>query len=64
MKENQSHPVIKHIKTHFASLTPKGRVLGKYIMQYPRKAVFMTTRELAEICDVSEATVVRFVSQL
>ena len=45
-------------------LTPKGRVLGKYIMDNPRKAVFMTTRELAETCRVSEATVVRFVSQL
>ena len=64
MKENQSHPVIKQIMMHLASLTPKGRILGKFIMQYPRKAVFMTTRELAETCDVSEATVVRFVSQL
>lgn len=50
--------------THLASLTPKGRVIGKYIMQHPRKAVFMTTRELSEVCDVSEATVVRFVNQL
>ena len=46
------------------SLTPKGRILGKYILDNPRKAVFMTTKELAETCDVSEATVVRFVSQL
>jgi len=46
------------------SLTPKGRILGKYIMDNPRKAVFMTTKELAETCNVSEATVVRFVSQL
>ncbi len=46
------------------SLTPKGRVLGKYILDNPRKAVFMTTKELAVTCDVSEATVVRFVSQL
>jgi DNA-binding MurR/RpiR family transcriptional regulator len=64
MKENQSHPVIKRIMTRLAALTPKGRIIGKYIIQYPRKAVFMTTRELAEICNVSEATVVRFVSRL
>jgi len=64
MKENKSHPVIRRIMTHLASLTPKGRVIGKYIIQYPRKAVFMTTRELSEACDVSEATVVRFVTQL
>ena len=64
MRENQSHPVIKRIMTHLVSLTPKGRIIGKYIMQHPRKAVFMTTRELSETCNVSEATVVRFVSQL
>ena len=64
MKENTSHPVIKRIMMHLASLTPKGRIIGKFIIQYPRKAVFMTTRELSEACDVSEATVVRFVSQL
>jgi len=64
MKENQSYPVISRISTQLSSLTPKGRVLGNYVMQHPRKAVFMTTRELAETCDVSEATVVRFVCQL
>jgi DNA-binding MurR/RpiR family transcriptional regulator len=64
MNQEQSHPVITRIMTRLASLTPKGRVIGKYIMQYPRKAVFMTTRELSEACDVSEATVVRFVNQL
>ena len=64
MKENQSYPVNSRISTQLSSLTPKGRVLGSYILQNPRKAVFMTTRELAETCDVSEATVVRFVSQL
>ena len=64
MKENQAHPVIKRIMMHLASLTPKGRIIGKYIIQYPRKAVFMTTRELSETCGVSEATVVRFVGRL
>lgn len=64
MKENQSYPVISRISTQLSSLTPKGRVLGNFVMQHPRKAVFMTTRELAETCDVSEATVVRFVGQL
>ena len=64
MKENQSYPVVTCIMKELDSLTPKGRIIGKYIMQHPRKAVFMTTRELAETCDVSEATVVRFVSQL
>jgi DNA-binding MurR/RpiR family transcriptional regulator len=44
------------------ALTPKGRIIGQYIIAQPRKAVFMTTKELAEACNVSEATVVRFVA--
>ncbi len=56
--------IMKQLVEQQHSLTPKGRVLGKYILDNPRKAVFMTTKELAETCDVSEATVVRFVSQL
>jgi DNA-binding MurR/RpiR family transcriptional regulator len=55
---------MKTIITQHSGLTPKARILGDYILQNPRKAVFMTTKELAETCQVSEATVVRFVSQL
>ncbi len=64
MKDQQSHPTIKGIVEQHQSLTPKARILSNYILKNPRKAVFMTTKELAETCVVSEATVVRFVSQL
>ncbi|MEJ2038117.1 MAG: MurR/RpiR family transcriptional regulator [Desulfosarcinaceae bacterium] len=64
MAEQHSHPVIQDILKRLDSLTPKGRLLGQFIIQNPRKAVFMTTKELSESCQVSEATVVRFVSQL
>ncbi|MFZ0132904.1 MAG: MurR/RpiR family transcriptional regulator [Desulfobacterales bacterium] len=64
MNDSQAHPVIKGIVTRINTLTPKGRILGSYIIQNPRKAVFMTTRELSDACGVSEATVVRFVGQL
>ncbi len=64
MNHNPSRQVISEITEHLDSLTPKGRILGNYILQNPRKAMFMTTKELAETCTVSEATVVRFVSQL
>ena len=66
MKQNmvkQNISIMKTLVEQQHSLTPKGRILGKYILDNPRKAVFMTTKELAETCDVSEATVVRFVSQ-
>jgi DNA-binding MurR/RpiR family transcriptional regulator len=64
MTEQRSHPTIKSIVEQHHSLTPKARILSNYILKNPRKAVFMTTKELAETCRVSEATVVRFVSQL
>ncbi len=64
MSDQQSHPTIQGIVEHQHALTPKARILGNYILQNPRKAVFMTTKELAQTCRVSEATVVRFVSQL
>ena len=64
MNDSKTHPVIKGIIKRLDTLTPKGKILGNYIIQNPRKAVFMTTKELSEACGVSEATVVRFVGQL
>jgi DNA-binding MurR/RpiR family transcriptional regulator len=64
MNDPASHPVINDISNRLESLTPKAQTLGTYIMQHPAEAVFMTTKELAEICQISEATVVRFVSTL
>ena len=58
------HPVITDITNKLDSLTPKAQTLGNYIMQNPSKVVFMTTKELAETCEVSEATVVRFVASI
>ncbi len=40
MKEKNSHPVIKRVMTHLSSLTPKGRVLGKYIIEHPTQSRF------------------------
>ena len=59
-----SHSVISDITNKLDSLTPKSQTLGNYIMQNPSKVVFMTTKELAETCEVSEATVVRFVASI
>ena len=64
MMDQKSNPTMKEIVEQHHSLTPKARILGNYIIKNPRKAVFMTTKELANTCHVSEATVVRFVSQL
>jgi DNA-binding MurR/RpiR family transcriptional regulator len=64
MNDAASHPVMNEISAKLDTLTPKAQTLGTYIMQNPSKVVFMTTKELAESCDTSEATVVRFVSTL
>jgi len=64
MEEQQVNLLMKKIFEHHSSLTPKGQILGDYILKNPRKVVFMTIRELAVACQVSEATVVRFVNQL
>lgn len=58
------HPLIQRIQAQQSQLTPKGRVLSEHILASPRKVVFMTIKELAEHCGVSEATVVRFMGQL
>ena len=62
MATDKLHPLIEKISAGIDGLTPKGRILGDFIISQPRKAVFMTTKELAETCEVSEATVVRFVA--
>ena len=64
MENLQTHPLMKQIIHSRSSLTPKGRVLADYVLENPRKVVFMTTKELAWACAISESTVVRFVNQL
>lgn len=64
MTATKSHPVIGGIMNRLDTFTPKGKLLAGYIIRNPRKAVFMTTKELSEASGVSEATVVRFVNRL
>lgn len=60
----RTHPLLDRIAKHDKELTPKSRIIGNFVREHPRKVVFMTVAELAKACDVSEATVVRFVGQL
>ena len=62
--ESTRNQVIQYIVDRMPTLTPKGRILGNFVVQHPQQVVFMTTKELGEACAASEATVVRFVSQL
>lgn len=62
MADPKIHPLMETIRNNLNVLTPKARLLGKFILSQPRKAMFMTIKELARTCEVSEATVVRFVA--
>lgn len=64
MVQLEEHPFMRRISEQLDELTPKGRILGDYILRNARKVVFMTAKELAAACGVSEATVVRFVARL
>ena len=65
MSKNVNTPALQdRMGKIFDELTPKSRIIGDYVKENPRKVVFMTVAELAKACAVSEATVVRFVSQL
>lgn len=56
--------LLQRLSANRADLTPKARVIADYILDNPRKVIFMTTKELSRATRVSEATVVRFVGQL
>ena len=56
--------LLQKISSHRTDLTPKARLIGDYILNNPRKVIFMTTKELSRAARVSEATVIRFVNQL
>jgi len=64
MTEHKVHPLMKRMVEQNSSLNPKGRILNDYILENPKKVVFMTIKALASACQVSESTVVRFVGQL
>jgi DNA-binding MurR/RpiR family transcriptional regulator len=64
VKEMQRESIADRIARLQGDLTPKSRILGSYVVEHPRKVVFMTVAELARASGVSEATVVRFVTQL
>jgi DNA-binding MurR/RpiR family transcriptional regulator len=56
--------MLQRLSAHHTTLTPKARLVGDFILNSPRKVIFMTTKELSRAARVSEATVIRFVNQL
>lgn len=64
IKGIDAHTLPERISGFHDELTPKSRIIGNFVKENPRKVVFMTVAELAKACEVSEATVIRFVGQL
>ncbi|MBT4287822.1 MAG: MurR/RpiR family transcriptional regulator [Deltaproteobacteria bacterium] len=64
MVEKQKNPLKSLVDKRWDQLTPKSRALAEYIINYTRRAAMLTIKELAANCKVSDATVVRFVTQL
>ena len=56
--------VLERISARIGSLTRKARLIGEFILDNPRKAIFMTTKELSRATGASEASVIRFVKQI
>jgi DNA-binding MurR/RpiR family transcriptional regulator len=64
MQETKIHPFVKAIMDRRPELTPKGKLIADFILENPKKTVFMNTKELGCACDTSESTVVRLVGRL
>ena len=60
----EAQTLMERLNTLEEGFTPKNRALAAYVVGRPREAVFMTARELAANCGVSDATVIRFVHHL
>jgi len=56
--------LLERIVKAYPNLSPKKRRVADLIMQDYKKAFFMTAREMAQECDVSEPTIVRFACDL
>ena len=64
MSNKATDTALERIMSCNAELTLKERIIATFILNNPRKAVFMTTNQLSRTCLVSKATVVRFVRHL
>ena len=64
MNDLLSNSIITTILNGLDAMSPKNKIIGNYIIQHPNKAVFMTSKKLAETCVLSETTVIRFALSL
>ncbi len=56
--------VLDKVRMLLPKLTSKTRKVANFILDNPQDCIFLTTRKMAQSCDVSEATIVRFAVQV
>jgi DNA-binding MurR/RpiR family transcriptional regulator len=62
--QDDGQSLVERITAQRPSLTPRARTLADFILHHSRKVVFMTIRQLAAGCEVSESSVVRFIGRM
>ncbi|MEZ8966028.1 MurR/RpiR family transcriptional regulator [Vibrio breoganii] len=59
-----SNPLSERITRHYSELTKNNRRLADYLQLNPEKILMLSTNEIAEACEVSKASVSRFIRKL
>lgn len=59
-----TNPIAERIAQHYSELTQGNRRLADYLLVNPDKILMLSTNEIAEACDVSKASVSRFIRKL
>ncbi|GEM81632.1 MurR/RpiR family transcriptional regulator [Vibrio superstes] len=59
-----SNPLSERITRHYSELTKSNRRLADYLQLNPEKVLMLSTNEIAEACEVSKASVSRFIRKL
>jgi len=62
--DNEMLSLMERLSARSTSLAPRTRIDADYILQNSRKVIFMTIKQLALACRVSESSVVRFVGPM
>jgi DNA-binding MurR/RpiR family transcriptional regulator len=64
MQNDDRESLVEKISALRPSLPPRARTLADHILHHSRKVVFMTIKQLAAACEVSESSVVRFITRM
>jgi len=56
--------VLNDISQQLPTLSERQKTIAQYILQHPEDAAFMTSKQLAQASEVSEASVIRFANRL